>query len=235
MAGDWIKFEKATLNKPEVFEMAGILDLDPDAVVGKLLRVWDWFDDQSRDGYAPVTLAAQLDRNTGVTGFVKAMEKVGWAVMENNRIGIPNFSRHNGQTAKDRALSAKRMAKQRGKSYGDVTLSGVTPSVTPPQPEKRREEKSNTITLTSNSKAKGSLDELKSYALEIGLPESDGESMFDHWEANGWKNGQSASRDWKAGMRKWKSQGWMPSQKVNGDQKPKHKGIQQPELIEKGF
>ena len=45
MAGDWLKFEKVTMDKPEVFEMAGILGIDPDAVVGKLLRVWSWFDD----------------------------------------------------------------------------------------------------------------------------------------------------------------------------------------------
>ena len=91
-------------------------------------------------------------------------------------------------------------------------------------------------TLTSINKAKGDLVELKSYALEIGLTESDGESMFDHWESNGWKNGSSASKDWKAGMRKWKSQGWMPSQK----NKPaaigtKHAGIQNEEMIMKGF
>jgi len=140
MAGDWIKFEKSTLDKPEVFEMAGILNLDPDAVIGKLLRVWDWFDDQSLDGYAPVTLAAQLNRNTGCAEFTAAMQQVGWMVIENDRLKIPNFTRHNGQTAKDRSLSAKRMAKSRGKSCGD----SVTSSVTKAQPEKRREDKSNT-------------------------------------------------------------------------------------------
>lgn len=140
MAGDWIKFEKATLDKPEVFEISGILGIDPDAVIGKLMRVWNWFDDQSRDGYAPVTLRAQLNRITGVTGFVEAMQRVGWMVCEEDRISIPNFDRHNGQTSKQRALSAKRMAKRRGKSYDD----SVTPSVTKAQPEKIREEKSNT-------------------------------------------------------------------------------------------
>jgi hypothetical protein len=106
-------------------------------VIGKLLRVWDWFDDQSVDGYAPVALAPQLNRNTGVSGFVDAMQQVGWIAVEDNRLMIPNFARHNGQTAKDRALSAKRMAKSRGNSCG----AGATSTATPPQPEKRREEK----------------------------------------------------------------------------------------------
>ena len=235
MAGDWLKFEKATLDKPEIFEMAGMLGIDPDAVIGKLLRVWDWFDDQSQNGCAPVTLAAQLNRNTGVTGFVDAMRAVGWIIIESDKLRIPNFERHNGQSAKTRSLSAKRMAKSRGKSCANSYDDSVTSSATKAQPEKRREEKS-IITLASNNKAKGDLAELKSYALEIGLTESDGESMFDHWESNGWKNGSSASKDWKAGMRKWKSQGWLPSQK----NKPAaigstHAGIQNQEIIMRGF
>jgi hypothetical protein len=139
MAGDWIKFEKATLDKPEVFEMAGLLGIDPDAVIGKLLRVWDWFDDQSKDGCAPVTLAAQLNRNTGCADFTQAMIEVGWLEVSNNRLTIPNFDRHNGETSKARALSAKRMAKSRKKCYADTATSSVTKT----QPEKRREEKSN--------------------------------------------------------------------------------------------
>ena len=71
-----------------------------------------------------------------------------------------------------------------------------------------------TINHKPINKGIGTLDELREYAVEIGLHASDGESMFDHWESNGWKNGSSKSRDWKAGMRKWKQQGWMPSQKL---------------------
>jgi hypothetical protein len=63
-------------------------------------------------------------------------------------------------------------------------------------------------------KARATLEELRSYAVEQGHPASDGESMFDHWEANGWRNGQNPVKDWQAGFRKWKSQGWLPSQKT---------------------
>lgn len=56
--------------------------------------------------------------------------------------------------------------------------------------------------------------ELEAYAMQIGLPASDGASMFNHWEANGWVNGQNAIKDWRAGLRKWRDQGWLPSQKV---------------------
>lgn len=94
---------------------------------------------------------------------------------------------------------------------------------------------SSDVNTLKSIKAKGSLEDLKSYAVQIGLPESDGESMFDHWEANGWKNGAAASKDWKAGMRKWKGRSWMPSQQQSKATKHKHAGIHNQELIEKGF
>jgi hypothetical protein len=137
MAGDWLKFEKSTLDKPEVFEMAGILGIDPDAVVGKLLRVWNWFDDQSRDGHAPVTVLSLLDRYTGVTGFVSAMKSVGWMLEENGLLILPNFERHNGTPAKSRALAKTRKQKSRS-----CHAECHAPSVTKTGPEKRREEKS---------------------------------------------------------------------------------------------
>lgn len=55
--------------------------------------------------------------------------------------------------------------------------------------------------------------ELRNYAEEIDLCESDGSFIFDHWQANGWKNGGAPVKDWRAGMRKWKAGGWFPSQK----------------------
>ena len=132
MAGDWIKFEKTTPDKPEVFEIAAILGIDPDAVVGKLLRVWNWFDDQSRDGHAPVTVVSLLDRYAGVPGFVEAMKSVGWMIEENDTLILPGFERHNGTSAKSRALAKNRKQKSR---------SCHAPSVTETGPEKRREEK----------------------------------------------------------------------------------------------
>ena len=73
MAGFWIKFDTSTSDKPEVWAIAGSLQIDPDAVVGKLLRVWAWFDDQTENGNAPTVTKALLDRRVSVTGFCDAM------------------------------------------------------------------------------------------------------------------------------------------------------------------
>lgn len=110
MAGDWIKFELATLDKPEVCQIADDANLDSDAVIGKLLRVWGWFDQQTSEGNAPSVSKRLLDRLVGVAGFCDLMRKVGWMAEADGVISIPNFARHNGKTAKNRLLTAKRVA-----------------------------------------------------------------------------------------------------------------------------
>ena len=62
MAGDWIKVEHTTPDKPEVVKLAGILGIDQDAVVGKLLRLWIWADQQSVSGNAITVTNSFLDR-----------------------------------------------------------------------------------------------------------------------------------------------------------------------------
>jgi cell fate (sporulation/competence/biofilm development) regulator YmcA (YheA/YmcA/DUF963 family) len=156
MAGDWLKFEKSTLEKPEVLEMAGMLDLDTDAVIGKLLRVWNWFDDHTIDGNAPVTVRALLDRYTGVTGFVTTMEKVGWVIESNDRLILPNFDRHNGASSKKRALGNNRKANWAANQLAGNAKSNAKSnalSVTKALPEKRREEKSRVLSKDNTSDA----------------------------------------------------------------------------------
>lgn len=122
MAGDWIKFETATPDKPEIWLIAGALDIDPDAVVGKLLRVWGWFDQHTENGNAPSVSKMLLDRLVGVPNFCKTVIEAGWMLENDGVISLSNFDRHNGETAKTRALTAKRVAKHKLKDgNGKVT------------------------------------------------------------------------------------------------------------------
>ena len=145
MAGDWLKVETATPDKPEILQMAHELNLDPDAVFGKVYRVWVWFDSHSEDGNAPSVTEMLLDRQVGVTGFVQSMVNVGWMQKEEDFISVPNFDSHNGQSAKKRANTARRVAKSR-KCNGDSN-DNCNEDVTPEalhkalaREEKRREE-----------------------------------------------------------------------------------------------
>ena len=152
----WLKFETTTPDKVEVFELARILGLDPDAVVGKLLRVWAWFDQHTEDGSANVSGILLLDRLAGVAGFCDAMAQVDWLIIEDDAIGLPNFDRHNGHSAKNRLLSAERKRRERDNVAAKSRLNRDK-SVT--REEKRREEKNIPTTPSTEGDAE-SIDPL---------------------------------------------------------------------------
>lgn len=137
MAGDWIKFELTTLDKPEVCQIADLADIDPDAVVGKLMRVWGWFDQQTENGNAPSVSKKLLDRLVGVIGFCEHMKSVAWMIEIDGVINLPHFDRHNGKTAKNRLLTAKRVANHKA-SNGKSNAANVSGAL--PKEEKIRED-----------------------------------------------------------------------------------------------
>ena len=150
MAFAWIKIEDTTPDKPEVWAMADRLGIDADAVVGKLVRIWIWADQQTVNGNARSVTKALLDRCAGVTGFADAMMEAGWLVAVDGGVSFVNFDRHNGETAKKRAQTARRV--QRHRAQGDTpavdaaerNAASVTDNVTKALPEKRREERKDT-------------------------------------------------------------------------------------------
>ncbi|HKS73496.1 MAG TPA: hypothetical protein VJQ82_09900 [Terriglobales bacterium] len=77
------------------------------------------------------------------------MEKVGWLSVTADGIELSNFGRHNGETAKSRALTAKRVAKHKAnaKDNEEGNGKGNAATVTAPLPkeEKRREEIKTTV------------------------------------------------------------------------------------------
>jgi len=145
MAGDWIKMECSTPDKPEVLAITVKMGWDdPDLAVGKLFKLWRWFDQHTTDGNAAGVTSALLDRYFGVTGFVTAVASVGWLVIDETGISLPNFSKHNGATAKQRSQTAKRVANHKSNAKGNADT--VTEAL--PREEKRREEKKERNTKT---------------------------------------------------------------------------------------
>jgi hypothetical protein len=133
MAGDWIKMRCNLDTDPAVFQIAAALEMDELAVVGRLWKVWAWADQHCADCNAVSVTRNVLDRITSTPGFADAMQKVGWLEGLDGALSFPHFDRHNGQTAKKRALTKNRVEKTR------------TDSVTLPALQKRyqrREEKS---------------------------------------------------------------------------------------------
>lgn len=109
----WIKVSVILHEKPEVTMMAGILDCDELCIVGRLVRVWSWFDQHTTDGVALRANKKLIDRMTNQGGFADAMIACGWLKNDENGVSIPDFDAHNGESAKKRAQTAKRVAKSR--------------------------------------------------------------------------------------------------------------------------
>lgn len=148
----WLKFDVTTPEKPEVLAITIAMGWeDPDLTVGKLLKVWRWFDQHTVEGNAANVTAALLDRLIGVTGLSQAMANVGWLVINSAGLTLPNFETHNGKTAKDRALTAIRVAKNKVKTTNSQEGNAASVSLPLPREEKIREEKN------INTEPKGSL------------------------------------------------------------------------------
>lgn len=149
MAGEWIKFDSSLPEKPETLAITAKMGWDdPDLTVGKLMRLFRWFDQHTTDGNADGVTSTLLDRVLGVTGFTECVATVGWIVVTEDGISLANFDRHNGATAKSRAQGAKRAATHRGNASSNASSNGGSNAdgVTRPSPreEKRREDKDNT-------------------------------------------------------------------------------------------
>ena len=142
MAGDWIKLEHATLDKPEVLELAELLNLSHGDTLLLCLRFWVWLDQQSRDGRL-------IGRSTNISkraidtlmhcpGFTNALIHVGWMSEENTVLTVVNFDNHNGETAKKRALKNKAQANWRAGNV-DAIVDQQRSTKASTREEKRRD------------------------------------------------------------------------------------------------
>ena len=68
-----IAVDREFLDCPKVILVAKQLNIDEDSVVGKSIRLVEWFDRQVGCGPAPVESKGYLDRFVGVEGFCEAM------------------------------------------------------------------------------------------------------------------------------------------------------------------
>lgn len=110
---DWIKIEHTTPDKQEICRIAEILNIDHDAVFGKVMRFWIWADQNTEDGNLNVTTSGYIDRITSCTGFADALINVGWLARSDTGLVIPNFDYHMSESAKKRANNVKKVRKHR--------------------------------------------------------------------------------------------------------------------------
>jgi hypothetical protein len=153
MAGDWIKMRVDLLDDPAVILISDMCKIDEYGVVGRLHKLWSWADRHTLNGNGLGVTSFWVDRYIDCERFAEAMLEAGWLSDEGGHLSFPKFETHNGETAKKRALTNKRVAEFRemqrtGNAEGNATgnAPNVTESVT--REEKRREEITSKATET---------------------------------------------------------------------------------------
>lgn len=144
MAGDWIKVEQATVDKPEVLRTADLLGWDRRQALGLFVEFWCWLDKNLSEecpDFVRHMSAKSLDEVLHVPGFAACLVNIGWAKFDDEHgiMTIINADRHNGNTAKSRALDAKRKKEKRRENVREMSGSQTDKNRT--REEKRREDK----------------------------------------------------------------------------------------------
>lgn len=209
---NWINIRTETLRRPEFVRakpgsietwlrvMAYCCEQENDGVILEGVS-WDdraWLSACSVTK-AEVQAAAPLIYDDGVAVFVEAFPSEKQAEVQAKRVaGKKGGKKSRKSTAKAAGISSAspgRITERNGigrEGEGNGSGSGSVP-----KPQKNR----------------GTRDEIKAFAVELGLPASDGEACFDRWEGNGWKNNGEPIVDWRSTMRSWKQNNYLPSLK----------------------
>lgn len=193
------------------------------------VRLWSYAAEHQHDGcfkdYSAQELAMLLGYNKDAQAMLQALHQAGFMVDG----CIHDWDQHNGFHSKF-SERAKKAANERWKKKEKNQKK-----------EENTEKDTDTETSIANSiacgmleasKAKGTLEELKAYAVSLGLPESDGSYLFDNWTDNGWTRNKVRIKDWKAAFRTWKAGGHLPSQKRSGFS-PSSKRASEPPVLPK--
>lgn len=116
-AGNWIKMTHSLRTAPEVVRISSALKADRLSVIGALYVLWSIADNHADEaGNLPDYTAEILDSELGWPGFAEAVCNAGWLRCSDKSVSFPHFERHNGKSAKRRALDASRKGSVRKKS-----------------------------------------------------------------------------------------------------------------------
>ena len=200
----WIKIDINTPDKPEVFRVARILGVDRDLVVGKLIRLWAWFDINSVDGVVDAVVDADVDALVDMPGLTSALKSVGWFASDpqTERAWLPNFSVHNGESAKKRAEKTQRQAKWRSNKPNvdavvdadvDALVDEPVSTTAPTREEKIREDIS-----ISPSMAPPTLEEVSRECKTKGYSQIDPPAWWGYWDSVGWRTKNGVQIKWQS-------------------------------------
>ncbi|MFB3894312.1 MAG: hypothetical protein ACE15C_20090 [Phycisphaerae bacterium] len=195
MADDWIKFRKKLPTDGRVLETARKCNASSVTVLGALVTLWCIGDDHcDENGLLRGYTKDDIDRLCGVPNFCNSLPP-DWFAEISGTPQLPEYQEHNGTTGKQRAVTAKRVAKHRKCNAAIVTRE-----------EKRREEKKKEKKEAPRPAAvrfcEPTVEEVRAYCRER-RNRVDPEAFVDFYTAKGWRVGQQPMKCWRAAVRTW--------------------------------
>lgn len=118
----WVKVEYYTPEKPELHQAAARLNRDIRVVFYHWFKLLVWADaNVSEDGIAHGMTLSALSKVAGLDGLAECLCEVGWLTQRDQGVALRNWGRHNGSSAKSRALAQRRQAKKRHASVTQMS------------------------------------------------------------------------------------------------------------------
>ena len=137
MAGDWMPVDCNIATKPEVLMVALKHQLEPEVVVGRMIRLWAWAWYLSADGKVPAGLDAVAAAAGGDADFWKSVRDVGWLIVGENSVEIPGWEDRFSNAAKRRMENTRyqkdkravsKLSAKRQQNVSKVADKVLTPS-----------------------------------------------------------------------------------------------------------
>ena len=150
---------------------------------------------------------------------IKATQQIGLFVVTENGEGEYTVHSERAQRNIDAYHQKQETARQNGRKGGrkpkanqreteSVFLANQT--LTQPltkEKEKEKETSKEDVPKGTSKKparfTRPGVDDVRSYADEIGQPGFDATRFIDYYDSNGWKVGRNAMKDWRAAVRSW--------------------------------
>ena len=112
----WIRIETSLPRSPKMHRLARLLQIDRMQAIGLALTWLAWLDEQTVDGCSGLT-PEELDGMLGVPGASDALQRIGWCEVDDaGEVRAVDWEQYNGESAKKRALTARRVERSRIKS-----------------------------------------------------------------------------------------------------------------------
>lgn len=123
----WIKLQTSLPKSAKLLVLAEVLRVKRAEALGLAMEWFCWLDEQCTDGSTGMT-PRMVNEVIGHKRFVDGLVAIGWAELDaDGRVCVVDFDAHNGQSAKARAMTARRIAAGRlSKKSNAASVTEVT-------------------------------------------------------------------------------------------------------------